>query len=72
MVSRDSQDSTSPVTSLDLLMELQGEQQSFRFLTTVTTEIFLQHINHGPQVATFFYIDLKHVSHVIQRGCRIA
>ena len=59
MVSRDSQDSTSPVTSLDLLMELQGEQQSFRFLVRALAALLATAAVIAVGSVIYFYFELQ-------------
>src|SRR5262249_57977689 len=41
-------------------------------LTPVGTEIFLQDIDHGPQMPSLLDIDLKRVAHVVERGRGLA
>src|SRR5262249_114335 len=41
-------------------------------LAAVAAEIFLQDIDHGPQMPAFLDIDLKHVAHVVERGRGLA
>src|ERR1700690_3545457 len=43
-------------------------QQGFRLLAAVGAEIFLQQIDHGPEVAPLLHIDLEQVAHVVERG----
>ena len=40
---------------------------SARLLAAVAAEIFLQDVDHRPQVTAFLDIDLKHVAHVVER-----
>ena len=47
-------------------------QQLLGLLTAVAAEIFLQDIDHGPQMPAFLDIDLKHVAHVVERGRGLA
>ncbi len=42
-------------------------QQALRFLTAIAPEIFLQQVDHGPQVPPFLDIDLEQVAHVVER-----
>ncbi len=42
-------------------------QQHVGFLATVGTEVFLQQIHHGPQMAAFFHVHLEQVAHVVKR-----
>ena len=42
-------------------------QQRFRLLAAVGAEIFLQQIDHRPEVAAFLDIDLEQVAHVVER-----
>ena len=42
-------------------------QQLGGFLAAVAAEIFLQHVDHRPEVAAFLDIDLKDVAHVVER-----
>ena len=42
-------------------------QQFGGFLAAVAAEIFLQDIDHRPEVAAFLDIDLEHVAHVVER-----
>ena len=37
------------------------------FFTSVATEIFLQEINHCPEVAALFDVDLEEIAHVVER-----
>ena len=47
-------------------------QQIVGFLAAVAAEIFLQEIDHGPEMAAFLDIDLEQVAHVIERGRGLA
>ena len=47
-------------------------QQGFRLLAAVGAEIFLQQIDHRPEVAAFLDIDLEQVAHVVERGRGLA
>ena len=47
-------------------------QQIVGLLAAVATEILLQQIDHGPEMAAFLDIDLKQVAHVIERGRGLA
>src|SRR5262249_50386374 len=42
-------------------------QERGRLLAAVTAEIFLQQIDHGPEVATLLDIDLEYVAQVVER-----
>ena len=45
-----------------------ARQQRFRLFAAVPPKVFMQQIDHGPQMASLFHIDLKEVAHVVQRG----
>ena len=47
-------------------------QQRFRFLAAVGAEIFLQQIDHGPEVTALFDVDLEQIAHVVERGRGLA
>ena len=47
-------------------------QQFVRLLAAVAAKIFLQQIDHRPQVAAFFHVDLKEVAQIVERGCGLA
>ena len=49
-----------------------AHQQLFGLLAAVLAEIFLQQIDHGPQVAAFLDVDLEQVAHVVERGRALA
>ena len=42
-------------------------QQALRLLAAVPSEVFLQQVDHGPQVPPFLDIDLEQVAHVVER-----
>ena len=42
-------------------------QQRFGFLAAVGAEIFLQQIDHRPEVAALFDVDLEQIAHVVER-----
>ena len=42
-------------------------RSSLRLLAAVAAEIFLQEIDHRPEMAAFLDIDLEHVAHVVER-----
>src|SRR5690606_28631311 len=42
-------------------------QQRVGLFTTVASEVAMQQVNHGPQVTTFFDVDLEQVAQVVQR-----
>ena len=42
-------------------------QQRLRFLAAVGAEIFLQQIDHRPEVAALFHVDLEQIAHVVER-----
>ena len=42
-------------------------QQLLGLLAAVAAEIFLQQVDHRPEVAAFLDIDLEHVAHVVER-----
>jgi hypothetical protein len=42
-------------------------QQALRFLAAILAEIFLQQVDHGPQVPAFLDVDLEQVAHVVER-----
>ncbi len=45
-------------------------QQSIGFFTAISAKVFVQQIDHGPQVATFFHVNLKQVAQVVHaRRC---
>ena len=71
-------DSQSGVASLNApsmrgLSALAGAalQQLFGLLATVAAEIFLQDINHGPEMAALFDVDLEDVAQVVERRRRL-
>ena len=41
-------------------------QQLLGLLTTIAAEIFLQDVDHGPEMPAFLDIDLEHVAHVVE------
>ena len=47
-------------------------QQGFGLLAAVGAEIFLQQIDHGPEVAPLLHIDLEQIAHVVERGRGLA
>src|SRR6516162_6018441 len=47
-------------------------QQLLGLLAAVAAEIFLQDIDHGPEMPALLDIDLKDVAHVVERGCGLA
>ena len=47
-------------------------QQRFRLLAAVGAEIFLQQIDHRPEVAALLDVDLEQVAHVVERGRGLA
>ncbi len=47
-------------------------QQPFRLLAAVLAEIFLQQVDHRPEVAAFLDVDLEQVAHVVERGRGLA
>ncbi|MCA8893296.1 MAG: hypothetical protein KDA56_16120, partial [Hyphomonas sp.] len=49
----------SPVTSLDLLMELQGEQQSFRFLVRALSALLATAAVIAVGSVIYFYFELQ-------------
>lgn len=51
--------STSPVTSLDLLMELQGEQQAFRFLVRALAALLATAAVIAVGSVVYFYFELQ-------------
>ena len=44
-------------------------QQRVRLFATITAEMFVQQINHRPQMAALFHIDLKEIAQVVHRRC---
>src|SRR6266568_4644189 len=48
------------------------KQQVLGLLAAVAAEIFLQDVDHGPQVPPLLDIDLKDVAHVVERGRSLA
>ena len=42
-------------------------QQFLRLLAAVAAEIFLQQVDHRPEVAALLDVDLEHVAHVVER-----
>ena len=59
MVSTENESSRSPVTSLDLLMELQGEQQSFRFLVRALSALLATAAVIAVGSVIYFYFELQ-------------
>ena len=47
-------------------------QQPFGLLAAVLAEIFLQQVDHRPEVAAFLDVDLEQVAHVVERGRGLA
>src|SRR5206468_12721287 len=47
-------------------------QQIVRLLAAIAAEIFLQEIDHRPEMAAFLDIDLEQVAQVIERGRGLA
>ena len=47
-------------------------KQRLGLLAAVGAEIFLQQIDHGPEVAAFLHVDLEEVAHVVERGRGLA
>ena len=47
-------------------------EQLLGLLAAVAAEIFLQDINHGPQMPALLDVDLKHVAHVVEGRRRLA
>ena len=47
-------------------------QQLFGLFATVAAEIFLQDIDHGPEVPAFLHVHLEDVAQVVERGRRLA
>src|SRR4051795_3948325 len=47
-------------------------QQIVRLLAAVAAEIFLQQIDHCPEMAALLDIDLEDVAHVVERGRGLA
>ena len=45
---------------------------SLGLLAAVAAEIFLQDVDHRPEVAAFLDVDLEHVAHVVERGRGLA
>ena len=43
-------------------------QESFRLFPPVPAEVGMEQIDHGPQVASFFNVDLEQVAEVILGG----
>ena len=43
-------------------------QQSVGFFAAIFAKVFVQQINHGPQVAAFFHIDLEQIAQVVHAG----
>src|SRR5262249_58510867 len=41
-------------------------KQSFSFIAAIGAKVFLQQINHGPEMTTLFYVDLEQVAHVVE------
>ena len=40
-------------------------EQRFAFLATVAAEVFVQQVDHRPQVAAFFHVHLEQVAQVV-------
>jgi tetratricopeptide (TPR) repeat protein len=59
VVSTENETSRSPVTSLDLLMELQGEQQSFRFLVRALAALLATAAVIAVGSVIYFYFELQ-------------
>jgi hypothetical protein len=47
-------------------------QQLIGLLATVAAEIFLQQVDHCPEMAAFLDIDLEQIAHVVERGRGLA
>ena len=47
-------------------------QQPLGLLAAVLAEIFVQQVDHRPQVAAFLDVDLEQVAHVVERGRGLA
>ena len=47
-------------------------QQLLGLLAAVAAEIFLQDVDHRPEMAAFLDVDLEHVAHVVERGRGLA
>ena len=47
-------------------------QQIIRLLAAVAAKIFLQQIDHGPEMAAFLDIDLEQIAQVVERGRGLA
>ena len=45
-----------------------ASEQRFGFFAAIATEIAVQQVDHGPQVAAFFDVDLKNVAQVVEGG----
>jgi len=43
-------------------------KECFPFFAAITTEIFVQQIDHGPEVAALFNVDLEEVAQVVLTG----
>lgn len=58
-MSMENETKTSPVTSLDLLMELQGEQQAFRFLVRALSALLATAALIAVGSVIYFYFELQ-------------
>src|SRR5262249_8566201 len=47
-------------------------QQLVGFLAAVAAKVFLQQVDHGPEMPALLDIDLEQVAHVVERWCRLA
>src|SRR4029079_11120684 len=47
-------------------------QQLLGLLAAIAAEIFLQDVDHGPEMPSFLDIDLQDVAHVVERGRGLA
>src|SRR5689334_4827494 len=47
-------------------------EQRVGFVTTVTSEVTMQQVDHGPQMPAFFDVHLKQVTQIVKRRTRLA
>src|ERR1700687_6304325 len=67
-------DSQSGVASLKAPSMRAGaaSQEFIRLLSPVTPKVFLQEIDHRPEMAAFLDIDLEQIAQVVERGRGLA
>src|SRR5713226_4858865 len=49
-----------------------AREQGFRFFAAVAAEVAVEEVNHGPEVAAFFDVELENVAEVVERRAREA